>query len=110
MKKTIILVGFAFLMLLSYLSIEPLIANAGENDCILVASVDVIVEVWDADDEGNKGYRIWKGLIKQGKQKGIESHNGKIRFASTTSIEEREPSLSGDTDRTCQNGGIIGVP
>jgi hypothetical protein len=65
--------------------------------------------VWDADDEGNKGYRIWKGLIKQGQQKRIESQNGQIRYASTTEIDENEP-LSGDTDRSCQNGNIIGIP
>jgi len=50
-------------MMFLCISLAPLIANAGENDCILQASVDVIVEVWDADDEGNKGHLIFKGLI-----------------------------------------------
>jgi hypothetical protein len=109
MKKSIILVIIAFLMMLSYLSIEPLIANAGENNCILEASADVIVEVWNVDDKGNKGYRLWMGLIKQGQQKRIASQHGQIRYAYTTEIDENEP-LSGDIDRSCENGNIIGVP
>jgi hypothetical protein len=98
MKRSIILVFFTFPMLLSYLSIEPFIANAGENDCILEASVDVIEEVWDADKKGNKGHRIWKGLIKQGEKKPIKSRHGQIRYAQTKVINENEP-LSGDISR-----------
>ncbi len=109
MKKSTMLVIFTFFMMLSHLSIEPLSANAGENDCILEASVDVIVEVWNVDDQGNKGPRIWKGLIKQGEQKRIVSSRCQIRYSSTTVIDENEP-LSGDRGRWCDNGKIIGVP
>jgi hypothetical protein len=103
------LVIFTFFMMLSHLSIEPLSANAGENDCILEASVDVIVEVWNVDDQGNKGPRIWKGLIKQGEQKRIVSSHGQIRYAQTRYVKENEP-LSGDIGRPCHDGKIIGVP
>ena len=109
MKKSIILVIFTFFMMLSHLSIDPLSANAGENDCILKASVDVIVEVWNLDNQGNKGHRIWKGLIKQGEKKPIKSRHGQIRYAQTTVIDENEP-LSGDISRGCENGQTIGVP
>ena len=109
MKKSIFIVIFAVLMLLSYFGIDPLIANAGENDCILEASVDVLVEVWNVDDEGNKGYRLWMGVLKQGEQKSITSHQGQIRYAYTTNLGENEP-LSGDIDRSCENGNTIGVP
>ena len=110
MKKSKSLVLFVFLMIFSALSLYPLIANAGENDCVLQASVDVIVQVWDADDEGNKGNTIWKGLIKQGEQKSIKSRYGQIRYSSTTSINEDQPLLSGDYDRPCHDGLTIGVP
>jgi hypothetical protein len=109
MNKTKILVTFIFLMMFLCISFVPLNVNAGENDCILQASVDVIVQVWDADDEGNKGNTIWKGLIKQGEQKPIKSRHGQIRYSSTTVIDENEP-LSGDFDRPCYNRGIVGVP
>jgi hypothetical protein len=109
MKKSISLVIFVFLMMFPALSLYPLIANAGDNDCVLQASVDVIVQVWDADDQGNKGNTIWKGLIKQGEQKSIKSRYGQIRYSSTTVIDENEP-LSGDYDRPCYDGLTIGVP
>jgi hypothetical protein len=109
MKISKSVVIFTFAILLSYLCIEPLIADAGENDCVLQASVDVIVQVWDADDQGNKGNTIWKGLIKQGEQKSIKSRYGQIRYSSTTVIDENEP-LSGDYDRPCHDGLTIGVP
>ncbi len=110
MKKHTILVIFTFFMMLSHLSIDPLIANAGENDCILEASVDVIVEVWNLDNRGNKGPRIWKGLIKQGEQKRIVSSHGQIRYARSTYVKEANKPLSGDIGRPCNNGKIIGVP
>lgn len=110
MNKSKILVTFIFFMMFLGISLTPLIANAGENDCILQASVDVIVQVWDADDEGNKGNTIWKGLIKQGEQISIKSRYGQIRYSSTTSINEDEPPLSGDYDRPCNNSVTIGVP
>ena len=47
--------------------------------------------------------------IKQGEQKRIESQHGQIRYSQTTVIDENEP-LSGDIDRPCYGGGIIGVP
>lgn len=109
MKKSAILIIFTFFMILSHLSIGTLNANADENDCILQASVDVIVEVWNVDDQGNKGHRIWKGLIKQGEQKRIVSSHGQIRYAQTRYVKENEP-LSGDIGRPCFNGKIIGVP
>ena len=110
MKKFKILVIFVFLMMFSALSLNPLIANAGENDCVLQASVDVIVQVWDADDQGNKGNTIWKGLIKQGEKKTIKSRYGQIRYSSSTYVNEDDPPLSGDYDRPCNNGLTIGVP
>ena len=109
MKKSTILVISTFLMMLSHLNLEPLSASAGENDCILEASVDVIVEVCNVDDRGNKGQRIWKGLIKQGEQKRIQSSHGQIRYARSTYVTENEP-LSGDIGRSCHDGKIIGVP
>ena len=110
MKKFKSLVIFVFLMMFSALSLYPLIANAGENDCVLQASVDVIVQVWDADDQGNKGNTIWKGLIKQGEKKPIKSRYGQIRYSSSTYVNEDDPPLSGDYDRPCNDGLTIGVP
>jgi hypothetical protein len=109
MKKSTILASFAFFVIFSYLSTVPTIANGGENSCILKAAVDVVVEVWDVDDLGNKGQRTWKGKIKQGEKKDIESQHGQIRYAYSTNMTENEP-LSGDIGRPCFDGNIISVP
>ena len=111
MKKSAILVILSLLMMVSLLSIGSLNATAaGENECILQASVDVIVEVWNVDNQGNKGPRIWKGLIKQGEQKRIVSSHGQIRYARSTYVKETNKPLSGDIGRPCTNGKTIGVP
>ena len=109
MKKFIILASFAFFVIFSYLGIAPSMAIADDNSCILKAATDVIIEVWDVDDLGNKGPRKWKGSIKQGEKKTIESQYGQIRYAYTTNMTENEP-LSGDIGRPCFNGNIISVP
>ena len=109
MKKFTILVIFAIFLMFSYLNIASSIANAGENSCTLKAAVDVIVEVWDVDKQGNKGPRKWKGLIKQGELKQIKSQHGRIRYARSTNLKKNEP-LSGDIGRPCFNGNIISVP
>ena len=83
--------------------------STGENSCTLKAAVDVIVEVWDVDDLGNKGHRQWKGKIQQGEKKNIESQHGQIRYAYTTNMTENQP-LSGDVGRPCFDGNIISVP
>ena len=111
MKKFAIPVIITFFIMLSHLSIGPLSATAaGENECILQASVDVIVEVWNVDNQGNKGPRIWKGLIKQNEQKRIVSSHGQIRYARSTYVKEPNKPLSGDIGRPCTNGKTIGVP
>ena len=109
MNKSSLVLIFTFCLMFSYLAIAPLNVYAGDNSCVLKAAVDVIVEVWDVDDQGNKGPRKWKGSIKQGEKKNIESHYGQIRYAYTTNMTENEP-LSGDVGRPCFNGKIIGVP
>ena len=109
MKKSVITAIFTLFIIFSYFSIMPLIAGADDNTCVLEAKVDVIVEVWDVDNLGNKGQRIFKGLLKQDEKKKIQSMAGQIRYARTTNTKENEP-LSGDIGRPCFNGKIISVP
>lgn len=109
MKKLVIPVIFAIFIVFSYFSTVPPIAQADDNTCVMEAKVDVIVEVWDVDNLGNKGQRIFKGLLKQGEKKKIHSMAGQIRYARTTNTRQNEP-LSGDIGRPCFNGKIISVP
>ena len=109
MKKSVIPVVFTFFIIFSYFGIMPIIAEADDNTCVMEAKVDVIVEVWDLDNLGNKGQRIFKGLLKQGEKKQIQSMAGQIRYARTVNVKQNEP-LSGDIGRPCFNGKIISVP
>ena len=89
--------------------ISPLKADVRDLYCYLEAGVDVRVEVWSQDNLGNKGQLLWKGVIKQGQRKLIETRFGKIRYASSVSIDKNEP-LSGDRHRWCEEGETLGVP
>ena len=86
-------------------------AQAAEDDtyCYLEASTDVMVVVWNQDDRGNKGYLLWKGVLKQGDRKLIRTFDGKMRSATTKDYEDNAP-LEGDRDRWCNDGKSIGVP
>jgi hypothetical protein len=109
MQKTqkIALLAFLILGLAGFLSAT----QAAEDDtyCYLEASVDVFVAVWNLDDEGNKGYLIWKGVVKPGKPKLIRTFDGQVRISTTTNYEDGGP-LGGDNDRSCIGGETIGVP
>ena len=40
-----------------------------DNYCYLIStSVDVRVKVWPVDKRGNKGEKIWEGIIKKGEK------------------------------------------
>jgi hypothetical protein len=105
--KRIIMLVFLISIIAGFLSTT----QAAEDDttCYLEASVDVFVVVWNVDDEGNKGYLLWKGVVIQGKQKLIRTFDGRMRIATTTDYENNAP-LEGDVDRWCNDGQTIGVP
>ncbi len=85
--------------------------QAAEEDtyCYLQAATDVMVVVWNADNRGNKGYLLWKGVLKQGERKLIRTFDGKIRVATTKAYAKNAP-LEGDRSRWCNGGKTIGVP
>jgi hypothetical protein len=65
MKKTTIITLLIFLILISAGFLTTTQAAGDDTSCYLEASVDVFVAVWNVDDGGNKGYLIWKGVVKQ---------------------------------------------
>ena len=109
MKITQSISLLAFLILISAGLLST--AQAAEDDtyCYLEASTDVMVVVWNLDDRGNKGYLLWKGVLKQGDRKLIRTFDGKVRVATTKDYEDNGP-LEGDRDRWCNGGQSIGVP
>ena len=81
-----------------------------ENYCYFTAaSVDVRVKVWPVDRNGNKGEKLWEGVIKQGEKKLIRTPDGRIRYAVRRNLGD-DQLFSGDKSRWCQKGQEIGVP
>jgi len=98
-----------FTILLSAM-VSPLKADRRELYCYLEATtVDVRVEVWEEDRQGNKGRLIWRGIVRQGKRQRINTRTGGIRLASSIYIDTNN-ALSGDNSRWCEEGSTVGVP
>ena len=90
--------------------ISPLQADRIDLYCFLEATtVDVRVDVWEEDRQGNKGPLLWKGVVRQGQRKRINTRTGGIRLSSTVYVDTKD-ALSGDDSRWCENGATIGVP
>ena len=91
----------------SFLSI--LKADAEEGTCILEASKDVFVMVWDLNEDGTKGRQIWQGRINQRGTAKITAPHARIRYSYNDQPDEDQP-LSGDTERWCNSDETILVP
>ena len=82
----------------------------GDTYCYFSANtIDVMVKVWHVDRRGNKGYRIWEGIIRKGERKLIRAFDGRIRYAVSKNIEGNV-AYSVDKSRWCDKGQVIGVP
>ena len=84
-------------------------ADAEEGTCILEASKDVFVIVWDLGEDGAKGRQIWQGRINQGGTAKITAPHARIRYSYNDQPDENQP-LSGDTERWCDSDETILVP
>jgi len=98
-------------VLLSVISFSgPLQADVIDNYCYLEATiVDVYVIVWIEDRRGNKGKKIWQGIVKKSQRVKIQSFFGIIRYSSTVYVKTQD-ALSGDQSRWCSDAETIGVP
>ena len=84
-------------------------ASADIYCCFSAGSLDARVIVWHVDRRGNKGYRIWEGIIRKGDRKLIRTFDGRIRYAVSRNIDGNV-AYSGDKSRWCDKGQVIGVP
>ena len=112
MKKIFLLSMMMGLIVLSagFVSLSSADDSSADTYCYFSASsVDVMVKVWHADRRGNKGYRIWEGIIRKGERKLIRTFDGRIRYSTTINVD-KPPAYSGDKSRSCSNGQVIGVP
>jgi hypothetical protein len=90
--------------------IAPLRADVVDSYCYLEAThKDTFVMVWTEDRQGNKGRKIWQGVVKAGQRVKISSPLDAIRYSASVYVDQRD-ALSGDQSRWCSNASTIGVP
>ncbi len=90
--------------------ITPLRADVIDKYCYLEATYkDTFVMVWTEDRQGNKGRKIWQGVIKAGQRVKIPNRLDGIRYSATVYLDQRD-ALSGDVSRWCSSAVTIGVP
>ena len=80
-----------------------------DTSCYLKAAVDVRVIVWPVDKRGNKGEKIWDGVINKGERKLIRTPHGRIRYAAARNLAD-DQYTSGEKSRWCDSGKEISVP
>ena len=114
MKKIVLISTIIFLttIITSFMSFSGAEDTQTQDDnyCYFTAkSVDVRVKVWPVDRRGNKGEKLWEGVIKKGEKKLIRTPDGRIRYAVRRNLGD-DQLFSGDKSRWCQKGQEIGVP
>jgi hypothetical protein len=109
MKKTTIITLLIFLILISAGFLTTTQAAGDDTSCYLEASVDVFVAVWNVDDGGNKGYLIWKGVVKPGKPKLIRTFDGQMR-AKCVFQPQRITKIMRRLKETTIGGVMMGKP
>jgi len=61
----------------------PSAATAEEGTCYLNADTDVYLEVYDFNDDGNRGDILWQGRLNQGKTIMLKAPHGRIKNQSS---------------------------
>ncbi len=110
MKRILIAGALVIGIILIFTATSPVEADVKDLYCYMEATtVDVVVKVWDLDNQGNKRGLIWQGKIKKGQRQIVRPRFGRIRYSSSIVVERKSP-LSGDISRGCEDGESIGVP
>ena len=79
--------------------------TAGPNSCFVeVPDQDMYVRVFDIDDSGSRGQKIWSGWIKKYEKRLFNSRRGRVSIDFKVGAEK--PYHTQDV-RICDNGSII---
>lgn len=78
------------------------VSAAEDNSCYIQApsEMDLGVIIFEEDDDGNRGEILWKGNLKAGEKKLIQSRWGQIRSGYAT--DPNQP-YSGDVFAVCHD-------
>ena len=84
-------------------------AIAEEGTCYLKADRDVYLEVYDWDEDGNRGGILWKGRLNEDKTIMLKAPHGLFSYDYNDRPDEDQP-LSSAEQRMCNGNETIGVP
>lgn len=87
----------------------PSAATAEEGTCYLKADTDVYLEVYDFDDDGNRGGILWQGRLNQGKTIMLKAPHGLFSYDYNDQPDVDQP-LNSAEQRMCNGNQTIGVP
>ena len=95
-------------LLMGFMS--PTAATAEEGTCILKAYPDdVYLEVYDWDEDGNRGGILWQGRLNAGKTITIKAPHGLLSYDYNAQPDVDQPLNSAD-QIMCNNNEIFDVP
>ena len=86
---------------------ERVIKEAVEANkyCFLQApDIDLYVRVWEPNSYGERGLKLWSGVIEKGQQQKVASRSGRVIY--DTKKEVKGP-FGGSKSSNCSGGGVI---
>ena len=109
MKRSIeaLVVVCGMTLILGLMLSSPAIAE--EGTCYLKADRDVYLEVYDWDEDGNRGGILWKGRLNEGKTIMLKAPHGLFSYDYNDRPDE-DQALSSAEQRMCKGNETIGVP
>ena len=84
---------------------ERVIKEAVEANkyCFLQApDIDVYVRVWEPNSYGERGLKLWSGVIEKGQQQKVASRSGRVIYDSK---KEVKGPFGGSKSSNCSGGG-----
>jgi hypothetical protein len=80
-------------------------AMALDNFCFLQApGIDVYVRVWEPNDYGERGPKIWSGLVPKNQQQKVSSQSGRIIYDYQ---KRQDGPFGGQSTVPCSGGGVV---
>jgi hypothetical protein len=86
---------------------EKVIKEAVEANkyCFLQApDIDVYVRVWEPNSYGERGLKLWSGVIEKGQQQKVASRSGRVIYDFK---KEVKGPFGGSKSSNCSGGGVI---
>ena len=106
-KKEVWIIAITVMLFSLLISVTAAIAE--EGTCSLKADRDVYLEVYDFDEDGNRGGILWQGRLNANKTIVLKAPHGLFSYDYNDRPDEDQP-LNSAEQRLCKGNETIGVP